>query len=63
MVMDITFLIPIAVFCVIMLFSLGVFLWVRDRVAHNKLVKKIKYAESSHELEENKGPYKLSAGS
>lgn len=59
MVMDITFLIPIAVFCVIMLFSLGVFLWVRDRVAHNKLVKKIKYAESSHELEENKGPLQI----
>ena len=28
-------------------------------MAHNKLVKKIKYAESSHELEENKGPLQI----
>lgn len=59
MVMDITYLIYIGGFCVIMLFSLGIFLWVRDRVAHNKLVKKITYAESSEELEGKNGPLQI----
>ena len=59
MVMDITYLIYIGGFCVIMLFSLGIFLWVRDRVTHNKLVKKITYAESSYGLEGKKGPFQI----
>lgn len=56
MAMDIDFLIPIVGgFCVIMIFSLGIFLWIRNRVAHSKLVKKMKYTESSHELEKSEG--------